>query len=175
MKKVRGRGAGWNGGDEWKVCKLVGCVVVTEEEQNKLLMGVGSHIEHKPTAQQRYGTVQYSGRVHGGYMFTRNWDFCASQLSKSLSLSLTLYLELYSFLSHLSHLLVVLVRLFLLLYFGLFGFISICFLFVVLLCCRVPSGQLGGSRHSLPIFFGLVSVLHRLLTSSSPSLGAIEW
>ena len=43
MKKVRGRGSRLEWGRRGKVCKckLVGCVVVTEEEQNKLLMGVG--------------------------------------------------------------------------------------------------------------------------------------
>jgi hypothetical protein len=50
MKNVRGkRSSGGIGGDEGGAWKLVGCVVVTEEEQNKLLMGVGlaggSHIK----------------------------------------------------------------------------------------------------------------------------------
>ena len=68
--KVRGKGSSGNWRrEEGGVCKLVvGCVVVTEEEQNKLLMGVGlaggSHIRsYKPAYSN--GTVQYwySGRT----------------------------------------------------------------------------------------------------------------
>lgn len=73
---------------EWgrrgKVCKLVGCVVVTEEEQNKLLMGVGlaggSHIKHKPkpTARAvggRYRAVQRVRIQTRGYMFKGQGNF----------------------------------------------------------------------------------------------------
>jgi hypothetical protein len=83
-----------------RVCKLVGCVVVTEEEQNKLLMGVGlaggsrrSYIQ--PTA--RYSTVVKYPRVH-----VHN-GICASQLRCRVEQSHTgkIYFRVVQFLSHL--------------------------------------------------------------------------
>lgn len=70
--------SGGIGEDERRVCKavvVVGCVVVTEEEQNKLLMGVvwvwravhTSSYKYKPTATVQYSTTTVVG-VHRGYM-----------------------------------------------------------------------------------------------------------
>lgn len=90
-----------------RVWKLVGCVVVTEEEQNKLLMGVGlaggSHIKLQTISLQQ--RVQYCTvvEVHRGYMFKvfGIGDFvhlrAVRQVSLSLSLTVSLYLELYNF------------------------------------------------------------------------------
>ena len=156
------------------MCKLVGCVVVTEEEQNKLLMGVGlaggsrrSYIE--PTA--RYSTVVKYPRVH-----VHN-GICASQLSvqsraEPQRVHSKIYFRVVQFLSHvLLHLLLFHCK-----YFGLFRLFLFGSFFVVVLSC--PLSPAWWIRHSLPIFLDSFCSSSRLLSpllDSSPSLGAIEW
>ena len=162
-------------------CKLVGCVVVTEEEQNKLLMGVGlaggsgSHLENKPTA----ATVQYSTvveytkvHVHDGI---RNFVHFSSVSSLSPSLSLfgvvQFFIPSFSFIGGTrTSFFYSFIR-----FIQFIQFISICFLFVVLSGCSCSPQASLVDHGTLSLSFLDSSSFSVLSFVSSPSLGAIEW
>lgn len=143
-----------------RVCKLVGCVVVTEEEQNKLLMGVGLAGGSRRSYIQltaRYSTVVKYPRVH-----VHN-GICASQLRCRAEQSHNGYSKFYfrvvQFLSHvLLHLLLFHCK-----YFGLFRLFLFGSFFVVLSCPLSPAWWI---RHSLPIFLDSFCSSSRLLPPS---------